>query len=112
MEEIPQIKDKITARAYALYLSNSHRILKDNVEESIIDRAKNYTDFLIGNAELPEVAEDPSTQMLSVWNKLKESMEKNETEMSKRLEELHSKIPFRANCYTEPKIEDIQNEAH
>lgn len=107
--EIPQIKDKVTARAFALSLANSHRLFKENLELSVTERAKEFEKYIIGDAELPEVAEDPSIQMLNMWNKLKEGMEKSEAEMFKRFEELPSKIPFRSNSYTEPKIEDIQN---
>lgn len=92
--EIPQIKDKITARAFALSLANSHRFFNEKLELSITDRAKEFEKYIIGDAELPEVAEDPSMQILNMWNKLKENMEKNEMEMSKRFEELHSKLPL------------------
>lgn len=48
--------------------------------------------------------------MLDIWSKVKESSEKSGRETAKLLGELHSKLPLRADCPTEPKIEDIQNE--
>lgn len=105
--EIPQIKDKVMARAYALYISSIGKGGKRAVNE-----ARDYADFIIGNSELPEVAEDYSTQIINMWSKLKEGMEKNEVETSKRLKELHDNLPLRANNHIEPKLEDIQNETH
>lgn len=117
--EIPQIKDKVTARAFALYLSTKLRgdIYRGSDKYSpnnktVIDVSKEFEQYLIGDTELPEVAEDYSTQVINMWSKLKEGMEKNEAEMSKRLEELHANLPLRANNHAEPKLEDIQNETH
>ena len=116
--EIPQIKDKITARAFALYLSIKLRgdLYRGNNKYSpnnktVIDISKEFENYLIGDAKLPEVAEDYSTQIINMWTKLKEVMEKNETEMSKTFEELHAKLPHRTT-FTEPTVESVYNETH
>lgn len=106
--EIPQIKDKVTARAFALQMAYG----AFHSEGGILGTAEKYANFIIGDAELPEVAEDYSTQIINMWSRLKEGMEKNEAETSKRLKELHDNLPLRANNHTEPKLEDIQNETH
>lgn len=106
--EIPQIKDKITARTFALRMA--HETFQ--YESKILDIANKYADFIIGDAELPEVAEDFNKQVLDMWSSLKESSERNEKETSKWFKELHANLPLRANNHIEPKLEDIQNETH
>lgn len=61
--EIPQIKDKITARAFALQLAVN---LKATIYSqkycsnlaNTISIAKDYEKYIIGDAELSEIAED------------------------------------------------------
>lgn len=74
--EIPQIKDKITARAFALALSVKLRgDLNDkySTTRSIISLAKEFENYIIGDAELPEVAGDPNMKILDMWSKVNES---------------------------------------
>lgn len=76
--EITQIKDKVTARAFAISLCSSviHYKADGSVSDNI-ERAKQFADFIIGDAELPEVAEDPTNKVLDIWKKVKDTQ--NET---------------------------------
>lgn len=89
--EIPQIKDKITARAFTLAMAVKYRIgiagtQKYSLIGNTVEQAGTFEKYLIGDADLPEVAEDPTNKVLNIWDKVRES--------------------------TEPKIEDMQNETN
>ena len=62
------IKSKIDARERALELVAS---LGLHDRELIMDMAKEFTDFLVGNAELPEVTDDNAhiKELLEIANK-------------------------------------------
>lgn len=80
--EIPIIKDKITARAYALGLAIETR---DTFTEDIIATAQDFEKYLIGNVELPEISNDPTIEMFKLWKSATEEMKNNNEEFYKKL---------------------------
>lgn len=93
--EIPQIKDKVTARAFALQMAYGAFCS----DKGILGTAKEYADFIIGDAKLPEIAEDLNIKVLDMWNELR-----------KPSEDSHN-TPFITRWYKN-EIGDIQNETH
>ena len=94
---IPNIDSKIMARAFALALSVEHRkaLFMGNEKYSpnnttVVDVAKQYEQYLIGDAELPEVKEDLNLKVLDMWNKTNKSLEESE-----RLVTKHFKDPIK-----------------
>lgn len=88
--EIPQIKDKITARAFALVLSST----SGGYISSIIDRAKKFENYIIGDAELPEIQEDTTKSWVNTLSSLcAKQFEENREKMSKDWKELIETLP-------------------
>lgn len=80
--EIPQIKDKLTARAFAVYaaIKTPFDILNDKVVVDTIKAAKIIEKYILGDTELPEVAEDPTKSWLETMKSIQEQSFKEEKE--------------------------------
>ena len=93
--EIPAIKDKITARAFAVYavVKTPFDIYSETGEpiQDTVKAAKMIENYIIGDAELPEIQEDPNMKILDVWNKIKETTEKSQRDTTEPIKELCSK---------------------
>lgn len=59
-----------------------------------LELAKKFEDYLIGNAELPEIAEDPTKSWVNTLNELySEQVKRNKEEMDKTWGELMDSLP-------------------
>lgn len=101
---IPNIDSKVMARAFALAMAVKIRssILRGNSKYSpngtILEQAKDFEKYLIGDADLPEVKEDYTKEWIDTlkdtYNKqAKERIEK----MDKDWEEFMSTLPETQN---------------
>lgn len=89
--EIPAIKDKMTARAFAIYavMKTPFDIYSETGEpiHDTVKAAKMIEKYIIGDAKLPEVVEDPNMKILDMWNKIKESSEKSQRDTPEPIKE-------------------------
>lgn len=97
---IPDINSKIIARAFALALAVEHRkaILMGNNKYSphknVIDIAKQWEQYLIGDADLPEIKEDPTKDWLETLKSIHEQQSTEEREKRDRYwEEFINTLP-------------------
>lgn len=81
MEQIPQIKDKITAKAYALYIASRHQNM------NIISLANNLYNWLIKNITLPDVQDDYTSKLIEMMEEFKR--------VNNATEELTNKLAFK-----------------
>lgn len=88
---IPNIDSKIMVRAFALALSVEHRkaLFMGNDKYSpnnktVVDVAEQYEQYLIGNANLPEVKEDPTKDWIETMKSIHEQQSIEEREKRDR----------------------------
>lgn len=102
------IKSKIDARERALEFVAS---LGLHDRELIMDMAKEFTDFLIGDAELPETQSD--TELVKAFlevanNELEKSRDRNNRELNELIKTLQG---GNAEVETPEQIEDTKDES-
>lgn len=99
--EIPQIKDKITARAFALAMAVEYRgsIVRGSAKYSLvgstIEQARDFEKYLIGDAKLPEIVEDPTKDWVNTLNNIyKKQAEEEREKRDKDWEEMKKHFPI------------------
>ena len=98
---IPNIDSKIMARAFALALSVEHRkalfIGNDKYSpnnKTVVDIAKQWEQYLIGDADLPEVKEDYTKEWIDTLKDTYSKQAKERVEkMDKDWEEFMQTLP-------------------
>lgn len=83
---IPNIDSKVMARAFALAMAIKYRgsIVRGNTKYSLIgsttEQAKQFEEYLIGDADLPEVKEDPTKDWIETMKSIHEQQSTEERE--------------------------------